>query len=113
MDFAYSPEDQAFRDELRAWLDENLPEVPRRLGRRRRSSGGGRRRRAASTRTQERRKDWQRRLQRGPVGRDQLAQGLGRARGHAGPERHLLRGDGAACARRASTTPTASGRSAR
>ena len=25
MDFAYSPEDIAFRDELRAWLEENLP----------------------------------------------------------------------------------------
>ena len=25
MDFAYTPEDVAFRDELRAWLDENLP----------------------------------------------------------------------------------------
>ena len=25
MDFAYSAEDEAFRDELRAWLDENLP----------------------------------------------------------------------------------------
>ena len=25
MDFAYEPEDVAFRDELRAWLDEHLP----------------------------------------------------------------------------------------
>ena len=26
MDFAYEPEDEAFRDELQAWLDANLPE---------------------------------------------------------------------------------------
>ena len=25
MDFALAPEDEKFRDELRAWLDENLP----------------------------------------------------------------------------------------
>ena len=25
MDFALAPEDEAFRDELRAWLDEYLP----------------------------------------------------------------------------------------
>ena len=25
MNFAYTPEDEAFRDELRGWLDENLP----------------------------------------------------------------------------------------
>ena len=25
MDFAYTAEDEAFRDELRGWLDENLP----------------------------------------------------------------------------------------
>jgi hypothetical protein len=25
MDFALAPEDEAFRDELRAWLDEHLP----------------------------------------------------------------------------------------
>jgi alkylation response protein AidB-like acyl-CoA dehydrogenase len=59
MDFAYTPEDVAFRDELCGWLDENLPKFladwtsdddP----------GGGRL--AAIGRTQERRRDWQRRL---------------------------------------------------
>ena len=25
MDFAHTPEDEAFRDELRGWLDEHLP----------------------------------------------------------------------------------------
>ena len=25
MDFAHTPEDEAFRDELRSWLDESLP----------------------------------------------------------------------------------------
>ncbi|MEX0663949.1 MAG: acyl-CoA dehydrogenase family protein [Acidimicrobiia bacterium] len=59
MDFAYTPEDVAFRNELCEWLDENLPKFladwtsdddP----------GGGRL--AAIGRTQERRRDWQRRL---------------------------------------------------
>ncbi|MSO79620.1 MAG: acyl-CoA dehydrogenase [Acidimicrobiia bacterium] len=59
MDFAYTPEDVAFRDELTSWLDENLPKFladwtvdddP----------GGGRL--AATDRLQERRRDWQRRL---------------------------------------------------
>jgi len=59
MDFAYTPEDVAFRDELCGWLDDNLPKFladwmsdddP----------GGGRL--AAVGRTQERRRDWQRRL---------------------------------------------------
>ena len=59
MDFAYTPEDVAFRDELCGWLDENLPKFladwtsdddP----------GGGRL--AAVGRTQDRRRDWQRRL---------------------------------------------------
>ncbi len=59
MDFAYTPEDVAFRDELCGWLDENLPKFladwtvdddP----------GGGRL--AATDRLQERRRDWQRRL---------------------------------------------------
>jgi len=62
VDFAYSPEDVAFREELCSWLDENLPKFladwtsdddP----------GGGRL--AAIGRTQERRRDWQRRLNEG------------------------------------------------
>jgi alkylation response protein AidB-like acyl-CoA dehydrogenase len=62
VDFAYTPEDEAFRDELVTWLDANLPKFladwtsdddP----------GGGRL--AAGERLQERRKDWQRRLNEG------------------------------------------------
>ena len=59
MDFAYTPEDEAFKEELVSWLDTNLPKFladwtvdddP----------GGGRI--AATDRVQERRRDWQRRL---------------------------------------------------
>jgi alkylation response protein AidB-like acyl-CoA dehydrogenase len=62
VDFAYTPEDEAFRDELVSWLDVNLPKFladwtgdddP----------GGGRL--AAADRVQERRRDWQRRLNEG------------------------------------------------
>jgi alkylation response protein AidB-like acyl-CoA dehydrogenase len=87
MDFAYSPEDIAFRDELRAWLEENLPkfladwggdeEIPSGavassgsaapVGKAAAAAGGGRAGGASSSvsRSQERRKDWQRRLNEG------------------------------------------------
>src|SRR5262249_56246409 len=63
MDFAYSPEDIAFRDELREWLEENLPEVLAEWGGEQDSpSAAGR---SSVSRSQERRKDWQRRLNEG------------------------------------------------
>jgi alkylation response protein AidB-like acyl-CoA dehydrogenase len=66
MDFSYGPEDVAFRDELRGWLDENLPKFLADWGGDEDPGGG----RAGGTptgvaRTQERRKDWQRRLNEG------------------------------------------------
>ncbi len=66
MDFAYEPEDLAFRDELRAWLDDNLPKFLADWGGDE-DPGGGRQggTEAGLVRTQERRKDWQRRLHEG------------------------------------------------
>jgi alkylation response protein AidB-like acyl-CoA dehydrogenase len=66
MDFAYEPEDLAFRDELRAWLDENLPKFLADWGGDE-DPGGGRQGGTESgvARTQERRRDWQRRLHEG------------------------------------------------
>src|SRR5215204_1316 len=66
MDFAYSPEDIAFRDELRAWLEENLPKFLADWGGDE-DPGGGRAGGVQSSvsRSQERRKDWQRRLNEG------------------------------------------------
>ncbi|MGH9050411.1 MAG: acyl-CoA dehydrogenase family protein [Acidimicrobiia bacterium] len=66
MDFAYEPEDRAFRDELRAWLDENLPKFLADWGGDE-DPGGGRQGGTESgvARTQERRRDWQRRLHEG------------------------------------------------
>ncbi len=66
MDFAYEPEDIAFRDELSAWLDDNLPKFLADWGGDE-DPGGGRQggTRTGLARTQERRKDWQRRLQEG------------------------------------------------
>jgi alkylation response protein AidB-like acyl-CoA dehydrogenase len=63
MDFSYEPEDVAFRDELRAWLDENLPKFLAERGGDD-DPGGGRMGVTARSvaRTQGRRKDWQRRL---------------------------------------------------
>ena len=63
MDFAYEPDDLAFRDELRAWLDENLPKFLADWGGDE-DPGGGRQggTETGLVRTQERRKDWQRRL---------------------------------------------------
>ncbi len=67
MDFAYSPEDIAFRDELRAWLDENLPKFLADWGGDEDLPPGGRAGGTSSSvsRSQERRKDWQRRLNEG------------------------------------------------
>jgi alkylation response protein AidB-like acyl-CoA dehydrogenase len=66
MDFSYEADDLAFRDELRAWLDEHLPKFLAEWGGDDDAGGG----RGAGTdtgvaRTQERRKDWQRRLHEG------------------------------------------------
>src|SRR5947207_363433 len=58
MDFAYEPEDIAFRDELRAWLDANLPDFLEQ-GEIGMHQGEG------LLRTMERRKAWQRRLNEG------------------------------------------------
>ena len=59
MDFAYTPEDEAFRAELRAWLDANLPDFldQGEIGE---DHGDG-----LTTRTMERRQAWQRRLNEG------------------------------------------------
>src|SRR5262245_12481258 len=87
MDFAYSPEDIAFRDELRGWLEENLPKfladwggdeevlsgavagsgAAAAVGKAAAAAGGGRAGGVQSSvsRSQERRKDWQRRLNEG------------------------------------------------
>ena len=62
MDFCLHAEDEAFRDELRGWLDEHLPKFLADWGGDDDQSGG---RNAGIARTQERRKDWQRRLNEG------------------------------------------------
>jgi alkylation response protein AidB-like acyl-CoA dehydrogenase len=62
MDFAYTAEDVAFRDELCGWLDENLPKF---LANWTSDDDPGGGRLAATDRTQERRRDWQRRLNEG------------------------------------------------
>ena len=89
------------------------PEVPRRWGDDERRAAAATGQRPAIMRTLERRRAWQRRLNEGRWAAINWPEGVGRPRGHASAERHLLRGDGARTARRASTTPTASGRSAR
>jgi alkylation response protein AidB-like acyl-CoA dehydrogenase len=87
VDFAHSPEDIAFRDELRAWLEENLPKFladwggdeadppvavassgsAAAVGQAAAAAGGGRTGGTTSSvsRSQERRRDWQRRLNEG------------------------------------------------
>jgi alkylation response protein AidB-like acyl-CoA dehydrogenase len=62
MDFAYEPEDLAFRDELTSWVDENLPKFLADWGGDDDPGGG---RQSGIQRTQERRRDWQRRLNEG------------------------------------------------
>ncbi|MBV8162116.1 MAG: acyl-CoA dehydrogenase family protein, partial [Acidimicrobiia bacterium] len=57
MDFAYTDEDEAFRTELRAWLDENLPDFL--------EQGEIGDEQVATMRTMARRRAWQRRLNEG------------------------------------------------
>jgi alkylation response protein AidB-like acyl-CoA dehydrogenase len=62
VDFAHAPEDLAFRDELTGWLDENLPKFLADWGG---DDDPGGPQSAGIARTQERRRDWQRRLNEG------------------------------------------------
>jgi alkylation response protein AidB-like acyl-CoA dehydrogenase len=62
MDFSWTAEDAAFRDELVAWLDENLPKFLADWGG---DDDPGGPQSAGIARTQERRRDWQRRLHEG------------------------------------------------
>lgn len=62
MDFAYTEEDEAFRTELIAWLDTNLPKFLADWGGDDEAGGA---QSAGIKRTQERRRDWQRRLNEG------------------------------------------------
>ena len=59
MDFAFTPEDDAFRNELRAWLERHLAEF------RESEEEGARGGSAALMSTMERRRAWQRRLNEG------------------------------------------------
>ena len=81
-----------------AWLEENLPKFLADWGGDEdlllAAAPAARRRASPAARSDARTGSA---AQRGPVGGDQLAQGLGRARGHAGPERHLRRGERRAC----------------
>src|SRR5436309_14818486 len=52
MDFSYTKDDDAFRAELRSWLDENLPEFV----------GAGEIQVEGLSRTMARRREWQKRL---------------------------------------------------
>jgi alkylation response protein AidB-like acyl-CoA dehydrogenase len=58
VDFSYSPEDEAFREELRAWLDANLPEFLE-------QGEVGPPQSDQTLRTMQRRQAWQRRLNEG------------------------------------------------
>ncbi|HUZ43431.1 MAG TPA: acyl-CoA dehydrogenase family protein [Acidimicrobiales bacterium] len=58
MDFSYAPEDEEFREELRSWLDANLPEF-KDLGE------IGPEQSDSTLRTMQRRQAWQRRLSEG------------------------------------------------
>jgi alkylation response protein AidB-like acyl-CoA dehydrogenase len=62
VDFSHAPEDLAFRDELTAWVDENLPKFLADWGG---DDDPGGPQSAGIARTQERRRDWQRRLNEG------------------------------------------------
>ncbi len=59
MDFAFTAEDEAFRTELRTWLDRELPRFLEEW------SGDGEEAVESFDRTQARRQDWQRRLDQG------------------------------------------------
>ncbi|MBA3653263.1 MAG: acyl-CoA dehydrogenase family protein [Actinobacteria bacterium] len=61
MDFAYLPEDDAFRAELRGWLDENLPKFFAEYGDDGTADAGG----VGIMGAMDRRKAWQRRLNEG------------------------------------------------
>ena len=67
MDFAYTAEDEAFRDELRGWLDENLPKFLAEWGDDddRGDADGAAGRAAGSCGAMERRRAWQRTLNEG------------------------------------------------
>jgi len=60
MDFDLAPADVAFRDELRAWLDEHLPKFLADWGSDEDAAAAGKA--SGIERSQERRRDWQRRL---------------------------------------------------
>jgi len=62
VDFADTPEDIAFRDELRTWLDDNLPDFLADFSDDDDLGGG---QAAGSSRSNERRRAWQRRLNEG------------------------------------------------
>src|SRR5262245_59794396 len=64
MDFAYSPEDEAFRDELLEWLDKNLPPFLQEWAGRGEddTAGAGS---AGVLSAMERRRAWQRKLNEG------------------------------------------------
>jgi alkylation response protein AidB-like acyl-CoA dehydrogenase len=62
VDFAHAPEDVAFGEELSAWLDEHLPKFLADWGG---DDDPGGPQSAGIARTQERRRDWQRRLNEG------------------------------------------------
>jgi alkylation response protein AidB-like acyl-CoA dehydrogenase len=61
MDFAYTPEDDAFRAELRSWLDENLPKFFAEFG----DDGGADAGHTGIMGAMDRRRAWQRRLNEG------------------------------------------------
>jgi alkylation response protein AidB-like acyl-CoA dehydrogenase len=61
MDFAYAPEDEAFRADLRGWLDENLPKFFSEYG----DDGQAEDGRSGIMGAMERRRAWQRRLNEG------------------------------------------------
>ena len=91
MDFALSPEDEAFRDELRAWLDEHLPPfLEKEAAEEATTESGGR----STPATNRRRAAWQRELNEGRWAAIHWpAEYGGRAR-HRHAAGHLLGGDG-------------------
>jgi hypothetical protein len=94
MDFAYTQEDEAFRDELMQWLAERLPPFLEKWSAD--DEGDGPAGATGIMRSMERRRAWQRELNQGRWAAIHLAAGVGRARRHGHPERDLLGGDGGA-----------------